>query len=141
MEEIVDILMGVDKKKEIFNLWFELNFLRHCFNSILTLNPELHKDFDQKWLDKCREMSLEEVKKKFPHCNIDYIDPSEKKEESLTTLPEDESKRKAEEILKTIREAWKNPPKVILDQMEDPSYTPQDHKSEPISCPPPLNEP
>lgn len=123
MDDIVDILIGLDKRNEIFNLWFEVNFLRHCFNSILTLNPDIHKDFDEKWIERCREMAAEEVKNRFPNCTIDFFKPGEKKVEPLSTLPEDESKRKAEEALKAFREGWKNPPKVILDQKEDPVCT------------------
>lgn len=125
MDDLIDRLMGVDKKNEIFNLWFELNFLRHCFNAILTLNPEIHKDFDEKWIERCREMSSEEVLKRFPHCKIDFFKPGEKKEEPPTTLPEDESKRKAEEALQGLREWLKTPKTIILDQREDPSCTPQ----------------
>lgn len=72
MDDILDVLMGVDKKKEIFDLWYEVTFLRHCFNSILSLNPEIHKDFDERWLQRCRELASEEVKNRFPNCKIDF---------------------------------------------------------------------
>lgn len=113
MDDLIDRLMGVDKKNEIFNLWFELNFLRHCFNSILSLNPDLHKDFDEKWLERCREMASEEVQKRFPHCKIDFLKPYTDEERKET------KEKEINDLLTTME-------KVLTpngDQKEDPSCT------------------
>lgn len=143
MDDILDLLMGVDKKNEIFNLWFEVNFLRHCFNSILTLNPEIHKDFDEKWIERCREMAAEEVRNRFPNCKIDFFKPGEKpekKEEPASTLQEDESKRKAEEALASFRRWAGEPKSVIVDQREDLLCNPQVPEEDPSSSLPPSKE-
>lgn len=70
--DILDMLNGMDKKNEIINLWYEINFVRHCLNKIINLNPELLKDFNQETLNQCREFAQEEVKLRFPDIKIEF---------------------------------------------------------------------
>lgn len=131
MEDILDRLIGVDKKNEIFNLWFEINFLRHCFNSILSLNPELQKDFDERWIERCREMASEEVKNRFPHCKIDFLKP-------LTADQRKENKnREIDDLLTTMEKVLS----ANVDQKEDPFCTPEVPQELPSSFQNPSNAP
>lgn len=72
MDDVLDKLMGVDKKNEIFNLWYEVTFLRFVFNKVLELNPNLHENLTQECLDKAREDSQVLVRKRFPNCDIKF---------------------------------------------------------------------
>lgn len=131
MDDLLDRLMGVDKKNEIFNLWFELNFLRHCFNSILSLNPDIHKDFDEKWLERCRELAAEEVRNRFPHCVIDFLKPKS---------PEERKEEKDKEI-NDLLGAMEKVLTPTASQTEDPSYMTQAPEEAHSSSQSPSNEP
>jgi hypothetical protein len=72
MDDIMDRLMGIDKKNEIFNLWYEINFLRLVVNEILSLNPELHKNLNEESFQKCRKQAQDIVRVRFPGCNITF---------------------------------------------------------------------
>jgi hypothetical protein len=91
MDDIMDRLIGVDKKNEIFNLWYEINFLRLVLNEILVLNPTLHENLTDEIITKAREQSREIVTKRFPHCKITFneepIDES-KQEQTCCTHPD-----------------------------------------------------
>lgn len=75
MDDILDKLMGIDKKNEIFNLWYEVNFLRSVLNRILQLNPDLHENLREECFQKAREEAKEIVRKRFPHCKITFDSP------------------------------------------------------------------
>lgn len=80
MEDLLDkIGYGIDKRNEIFNLWFEVSFLRNCLNKILELNPDLHKNLDEEKLNLCRQLAKEEVIKRFPLCKIDFTQSKDEK--------------------------------------------------------------
>lgn len=135
MDDILDMLMGVDKKGEIFTLWYEVTFLRMVLNKILSFNPELHEKMTEEVYDQARKESQEHVKSRFPQCNLDFSKPGcrvrgnqdilRENQEPASTLQEDESKRKAEEALRNFRRWAEEPKSIIEDQREDPSYTPQ----------------
>jgi hypothetical protein len=73
MDDIMDrMLLGFDKKNEIFNLWYEINFLRLVLNEILVLNPSLHENLKEESFTRAREMAREIVTKRFPHCKIKF---------------------------------------------------------------------
>jgi hypothetical protein len=128
MDDILDMLMGVDKKGEIFTLWYEVTFLRMVLNNIFSFNPELHEKMTEDVYDQARKEAQEHVKSRFPSCNIDFSKPGCRgrvNQEPASTLPEDESKRKAEEALRNFRRWAEEPKSVIEDQRADPSCTPQ----------------
>lgn len=72
MDDIFDKMMGFDKKNEIFNLWYEVNFLRLALNEVLKLNPSLHENLSEEIMDKCRKDAQDIVVKRFPNCNIKF---------------------------------------------------------------------
>ena len=41
MDDIIDMLHGVDKKNEIFNLWYDVTCLRVVFSYILGHSKEM----------------------------------------------------------------------------------------------------
>jgi len=76
MDDIMDrVLFGFDKKNEIFNLWYEVHFLRIVLNRILQLNPTLHENFKQEDQDAARILAQELVNKRFPHMKINFNKP------------------------------------------------------------------
>ena len=90
MDDILDVLMGIDKRKQIFDLWYEVTFLRLILIQIIEPNPEMTKHLD---IEKCRKDAQEVVRKKFPHAKIDFppVNDSsreEKQEHSSCTHPD-----------------------------------------------------
>lgn len=72
MNDIFDEILGVDKKKEIFNLHYEINYLRILFNHVLKNNPTISSCVDIEAIDNARKQAQEIVKGMFPLCNIDF---------------------------------------------------------------------
>lgn len=72
MDDVLDILLGVDKKREIFNLWYEITYLRGVLNEMMSQNPSLHINLTAETYDKCRRFAQDVVKSKFPHANIEF---------------------------------------------------------------------
>ena len=134
MDDTLDMLMGVDKKKEIFDLWYEITFLRMVMNKILEFNPELHCKLNEEVYEEIRKRSQDIVKSRFPDVKIDFSLPGyrvrgnqdilRENQDKTSTLPEDESKRKAEEALASFRRWADEPKRIIEDQREDPACTP-----------------
>lgn len=80
MDNIVDAMMGIDKRNEIFNLWYEVTYLRLVVSQMFP-NKQL-ADID---LDIVRKDAQEIVRKRFPLADIKFTDPKnqeEKNEES-----------------------------------------------------------
>jgi hypothetical protein len=125
MDDILDAIMGIDKRKEIFTLWYEVTFLRVVVNKILSFNPHLHEKMTLEEYDLIRKEAQEIVKNRFPSCTIDFNKPGWVNHEQTSPLQEDESKRKAEEALRAFRKWVEEPKTIIEDQREDPSCTPQ----------------
>lgn len=101
MDDIMDrVLFGFDKKNEIFNLWYEIHFLRIVVNRLLELNPTLHENFSQEDQNKAREMAQELVTKRFPNMKINFNkpepdSPSEDQKEAPACTPEDQKEEPA----------------------------------------------
>lgn len=86
MNDMIDELIGFDSKKQIFDLWYEVTFLRFVLIQILESNPNLNTNID---IEKCRKDAQEVIINKFPlfkidfstinEPNSDYIHPEEKK--------------------------------------------------------------
>lgn len=92
MDDILYAIMGIDKQKEIFNLWYEVNFLRLSLNQILKLNPDLHVNLKKKDLESCRKEAQEIVKRRFPNCNIVFNEEaSESMQECPSCTPQESS--------------------------------------------------
>lgn len=90
MSDMIDILMGIDKRKEIFDLWYEVTFLRMVLIQVIEPNPELGSKLD---IEKCRRDAQEVVKNRFPNAKIDFPPPEEptpakQQEHSCCTHPD-----------------------------------------------------
>ncbi len=72
MDETLDQMLGIDKNKEIFSLWYEVTYLRMLLNHIMVENPEIGKCLTKECLDVARLQAEEIVKKKFPACIIQF---------------------------------------------------------------------
>ena len=77
MDNIVDAMMGLDKRKEIFNLWYEVTYLRLVVSQIIP-----NQEVAELNLDMIRKDAQEIVKKRFPGVEISFIDPKTKDDEN-----------------------------------------------------------
>jgi len=76
MEDIMDMLSGVDKKNEIFNLWYEITFIRLVFSYIVGHSKEMQGLLTTDVIDECRKQAQDIVKERFPLLTIDFIEPT-----------------------------------------------------------------
>ncbi len=72
LEEKVDFMLGLDHKKEIFDLWYEITYLRHIINIMLSLSPEICDKITPTNLKEARNLSKIEVMTKFNKFNITF---------------------------------------------------------------------
>ena len=88
MDEKLDELFGLDKKNEIFSLWYEIIFIRKCINHLISHNaliitPEVIED--------ARQKAQDEVRLKFPLIMIDFKNPNIKNlEENQSQITHEE---------------------------------------------------
>lgn len=83
MEDILDGLLGFNKKKEIIDLWYEVTFVRFILNNIMIENPEVAKCITKEMLDKTRLDAQEHVKNKFPYMGILFGKEAEEKKQKI----------------------------------------------------------
>lgn len=69
VKDSIDGLIKMSNNKEIFNLWYELTYLRMLINHILTKNPEIGKCINEIAILEAKSMAQLEVKSKFPGCD------------------------------------------------------------------------
>ncbi len=121
MDDILDMMIGIDKKNEIFNLWYEVTFLRIVLNHIVASNPSLAECLSEGIMDGCKAAAQEVVKERFPLAQIDFSEPSpeqiEKKKQHSANL----------HILNKLMGAFH--PNAC--QTEDPACTPHTPEQEP----------
>lgn len=90
MDDMMDFMMGVDKKNEIFNLWYEVTFLRLVVNHVLVSNPSLAECLSEEAMAACKFNAQQIVQERFPVIKIDFSEPSpeqiEKKKKHLDNL-------------------------------------------------------
>jgi hypothetical protein len=90
MDDIIDMLQGVDKKNEIFNLWYEITFLRLVFSYIVGKSTEMQNLLTKDVIEECRKQAQTVVQERFPSIKIDFSEPSpeqkEKKEKHIDNL-------------------------------------------------------
>ncbi len=70
--EFLDAILGVDKKNEIFNLWYEVIYLRNILNMMIMANPSLMDGVKKANIESCRIDAQLQVVKRFPNCNIGF---------------------------------------------------------------------
>lgn len=73
----IKTLQGMDNTKQIIDLWYEIIFLRLVVATVLNGNEELKGKMTKDLYDSCRQVSQEQVKKKFPLLKIDFKETSE----------------------------------------------------------------
>lgn len=67
---------GIDHLKQIFDLWFELTYLRCVFNELCMQNQ---LTIDEKSILKAKEQAKVLMKEKFPTIDLEYTNPKETK--------------------------------------------------------------
>jgi len=72
MSDIFDLLIGIDKRKEIFDLWYEVTYLRVLLSELLSHNPELFKNTSEEGFENCKLKAQEIVKARFPNAGITF---------------------------------------------------------------------
>jgi|GEM_PF-4151620 len=77
MDNIVDAMMGLDKRKEIFNLWYEVTYLRLVISQIIPTQEKADLNFEM-----LRKDAQEIVRKRFPEVEINFTDPKTKEEKN-----------------------------------------------------------
>lgn len=114
MNDIMDAMIGVDKKNEIFNLWYEVTFLRLVLNHIVASNTNLAECLSEGLLDGCKAAAQDVVKEKFPLAQIDFSEPS----------PEQiEKRKKHQENLHVLQKLMG-------------AFVPNEHQTEDLACTP-----
>lgn len=71
-QEMLDVLFRIDKRNEIFNLWYEITYLRILFSRLVEDKPELSSILNQEVMDNARIQAQQIVKDRFPICMIDF---------------------------------------------------------------------
>jgi len=129
MEDIMDMLSGVDKKNEIFNLWYEITFVRLVFSYIVGHSKEMQDLLTTDVIDECRKQAQDIVKERFPLLTIDFTEPS---------LEMIEKKKKHFENLKFMNKVLGL--NSVGNAQESPCCTHPDSSDTPPVSHPPLSE-
>lgn len=99
MNDIIDLLSGLDKKKEIFDLWYEVHYLRVLLSHIVSTTPSLMECVNEGIMEGCKAVAQEEVKKRFPNFGLSFPTPEEI----------EELKKKSAESLKQLLQSDPTP--------------------------------
>ena len=67
MDNVVDMIMRIDKRKEILTLWYEVTYLRMIISQIVP--PEVILTLD---LEKIKNDAQEMVRKRFPEAELSF---------------------------------------------------------------------
>lgn len=128
MNDIMDLLSGVDKKNEIFNLWYEVTFLRLILNHVIMQIPGIDSTITDEIINQCRQYAQNVVQEKFPAIKIDFSEPSEEKKEK--------NKHHLERLRMLNDLMGRN---ITSDSLGGQGYTHPSNSESPSSCHPPLN--
>ena len=82
MDDILDALVGLDKKNEIFNLWYEVTFLRMIVSHMVAQSIYLQEVMTPQVIEECREHAQKIVRERFPLIKIDFSQPTEEQSEA-----------------------------------------------------------
>lgn len=72
MDDIFDMMHGIDKKNEIFNIWYEVTFLRMIISHMVAQSLYLQKVMTPEVINDCRKHAQKIVQEKFPLIKIDF---------------------------------------------------------------------
>lgn len=126
MDDMLDMLMGVDKKNEIFNLWYEVTFLRLLFCQALGANEQMAAVITPECIAECRKEAQKQVQERFPVVKIDFSEPSPEHMEKRKKHLEDLHKLNA-----TLGGIVGEPAPIVESEQESPCCTPQDYSESP----------
>ena len=73
---------GIDHLKEIFDLWYELSYIRFLLGEVLLTNPGVRLLPES--LEKARALAQDVLKEKFPTVDLDYRAKTENTEKETT---------------------------------------------------------
>jgi hypothetical protein len=85
------MMLGVNPTNEIFNLWYEVTFLRILLTHVMHKNPEVGACIDEESINACRKEAQDWVQERFPVCEIQF------------SLPTDEDIQKRKEHLDILK--------------------------------------
>ena len=129
MDDVMDMLYGIDKKNEIINLWYEITFLRLLMCHALGTNAEISSSITDIAIKECREAAQKVVQERFPAIKIDFSEPSEEQKKK---------KQKHMENLKFVNKLLGLT--TSENAQESPCCTRPDSSESPVVSPPPSNE-
>jgi hypothetical protein len=75
MDNIIDAIMGIDKRKEILTLWYEVTYLRMVISQIIPSDVASMINFE-----KIKSDAQEVVRKRFPEAELNFTDEEVKNE-------------------------------------------------------------
>lgn len=75
MDDLIDMLQGIDKKNEIFNLWYEITFLRLIVSHMVAQSLYLQEVMTPQVIEDCRKHAQKIVQDRFPNIKIDFSLP------------------------------------------------------------------
>jgi hypothetical protein len=72
MNDMIDKLLGIDQRNEIFNLWYEVTFLRLILDHLVQNNSNLRSNCTPQLIDTAKEEAQKIVQKRFPMIEIKF---------------------------------------------------------------------
>jgi hypothetical protein len=72
VDDVKVAVMRLDTPKEIFDLWYELSYMRVILSTLLKENPDLIKNWGKDTVESCRKIAQDLVKERFPKANLEY---------------------------------------------------------------------
>lgn len=76
IQEIYDRMKGFDSKKETFDLWLEVLYLKKILGTVLGCleNQQFNVNFAESFFKDCRDKARKELEEKFPDLGIKFED-------------------------------------------------------------------
>lgn len=71
-EELALKMLGMDRTKEILNLWNEVVYLRHILTNVLKIIPNINEKLLEEWIEESRKESGTFIKNRFPLLNTSF---------------------------------------------------------------------
>lgn len=72
MNEVKAAVLGIDVPQEIFDLWYEITYLRSLFSIVLEKNPDISEAITKETFEQARKIAQVGLKKRFPNVDLEY---------------------------------------------------------------------
>ena len=72
MNEVKAAVLGIDVPQEVFDLWYELIYLRSLVSIILEKNPDISEGITKETFEQARKLAQGGLKKRFPNVDLEY---------------------------------------------------------------------